>query len=98
MILFLKEIENYDYPRGAVENIPSSIEELRKKYSLKNDTSVTMKMNSANLMLDDILKSNNFMKPLQDDYEPKFFRDQDFRGKRVEETETSSIGLFFSIK
>lgn len=75
--------------RGPNEPFTCTFEEFRKKYLLKDESSVTMKMNSANLILDDILNTrDNVNVVCNEDY----YRNQDFNINKIQETDLRSLG------
>ncbi|KAK6620468.1 hypothetical protein RUM44_006869 [Polyplax serrata] len=87
----LTEVESSSISACIVaEDISNSLQELRRKYALKNETSVTMKMNSANLMLDDILNSKN----ISCGFQSKYLKGQpEIKRQKIVESDTSSLRL-----
>ncbi|KAK6631189.1 hypothetical protein RUM43_014285 [Polyplax serrata] len=85
----LTEVESSSISACIVaEDISNSLQELRRKYALKNETSVTMKMNSANLMLDDILNSKN----ISCGFQSKYLKGQpEIKRQKIVESDTSSL-------
>ncbi|EEB11085.1 hypothetical protein Phum_PHUM087180 [Pediculus humanus corporis] len=83
------EVESSVYSsRGPNEPFTCTFEEFRKKYLLKDESSVTMKMNSANLILDDILNTrDNVNVVCNEDY----YRNQDFNINKIQETDLRSL-------